>query len=211
MNTFTTTSLANFGLLAALVTTVACGTSAAATTPAGTEPNAAADAAEPAPSSPTNAPESLREGPYQKLGKLVGDWAGTGSLQMGETAAPVTSDFSCEVAPGGVALACTHRAQIEGMGPLVENALIGIDPASGKLHWYNINTMGETHDHIGAWASDETIEWRLEGEAEGQPLVESITMDVADATLSFRSETTVGGQRASLFEGSMQRSKGSPS
>jgi hypothetical protein len=153
----------------------------------------------------TAAPDTLREGEHQKLASLLGEWKGTGSLQMGENTAAVTSNFSCEVAPGGVALACTHQAEIEGMGPMVENALIGIDPTDGKLHWYNVNTMGETHDHVGHWTSDEQIAWSFHGEAEGQPLEESITMSLGGDTLSFRSETTVGGQPAALFEGTMRR------
>lgn len=156
----------------------------------------------------TATPEPLRDGEHQKLARFVGEWTGTGTLQTGETTAPVTSAFSCEVAPGGVAVACVHRADIEGMGPLTENALIGIDPADGKLHWYNINTMGETHDHVGQWVTAEQIAWTFEGQAEGQPLVESITMDLGGDTLSFHSETTVGGQQAALFRGRLARSAG---
>lgn len=153
----------------------------------------------------TDAPDQLIEGEHQKLARLLGDWKGTGTLKMGDNLAPVTSAFSCQVAPGGAAVACTHHAEIEGMGPMIENALIGVDPASGKLHWYNVNTMGETHDHVGHWASADQIAWSFEGEAEGQPLVESITMDLGGGELSFRSETTVGGQQAALFEGTMTR------
>ena len=180
---FTSHTILRTGLFTTLLASAACSTTSADTV----------------------APDSLREGEHQRLGRLVGEWSGTGTLQMGSDAAPVTSRFSCEVAPGGVAVACVHRAEIEGMGPLVENALIGIDPTDGKLHWYNVNTMGETHDHVGEWASDDSIAWSFEGHAEGQPLVEAITMKVTSDTLSFRSETTVAGQPAARFEGSMQR------
>jgi hypothetical protein len=106
---------------------------------------------------------------------------------------------------GGVALACVHEAEIEGMGSMVENALIGYDPAEQKLHWYNINTMGENHDHAGTWTSEGGIQWGYEGKQKGMPLTESISMEMSANELSFRSETRVDGKPSVLFEGTFSR------
>lgn len=153
---------------------------------------------------PAAAAEKLRDGEYAKFNALVGEWHGKGSLKMGGNDIPVTSVLQCSVARGGVAVTCVHEADIEGMGTMVENALFGLDPATQKLHWYNINTMGETHDHIGSW-TDKGIDWRFDGTQEGKPMVETITMRLDGSSMSFRSETTVGGQQASLFEGTLTK------
>ena len=203
------TAMSKSNILLSSLLVAGCSASSTATPGSAPPPSTAAQVAEAPPAAVASSPassETLREGEYQKLGLFVGQWRGTGSLQMGENTAPVTSTFSCEVAKGGVAVACTHEAQIEGVGPLVENALLGLDPTDGQLHWYNINTMGETHDHVGRWSSDHSIDWSFEGTAEGHPMVESITMDLGPDTMTFRSETKVGGQTAALFEGTLQRS-----
>jgi hypothetical protein len=163
-------------------------------------PKVEAQAAEKAPAI------GLREGEHAKLAILVGEWSGTGSLKMGPNEMAVTSKYRCDVAEGGVALTCVHNADIEGMGPMVENALIGFDPAEQKLHWYNINTMGENHDHVGEWTSDQKIQWSYKGKQDGKPLTESISMEIKGTNeLSFRSETTVDGKPGVLFVGTLRK------
>lgn len=159
----------------------------------------------PGTTAPTAENTTLRDGPYARFDVLLGEWAGTGSLTVGSKTMAVTSKFRCNVARGGVAVLCVHDATIEGMGAMVENALIGIDPASQELHWYNINTMGETHDHRGRWTSDTRIEWSYKGEKDGKPLVEAISMDFAGNSIAFRSKTTVDGAQTALFEGRLKK------
>jgi hypothetical protein len=201
---------------AALIALAACKPSAAAERD---EPVTVATAAE-APAAPatpaddtassdtaasdTAAPVTLAE-THQQLAPLVGDWKGEGTLQMGGKSHTMTSDNRCRVAPGGVAVRCEHHGQIEGMGPVYESALFGIDPQSKKLHWYNVTSMGEAHDHVGQWTSKERLEWSYRGEQEGKPMTEAISMDLDGDQMTFRSETKVDGQRFVLFEGTMRR------
>jgi hypothetical protein len=194
------------GISALVLVAAACDKSS---DPADSDPRPGAPKAA-APVDPTPEPEAapapvaLREGEHARLAALVGSWRGTGTLTMGDQTAAVSSSFDCEVAPGGVAVTCVHQADIEGMGAMTENALFGFDPVAKAYHWYNVNTMGETHDHLGHWASDDRLEWTFEGQSEGQPLVESITMDLAGDTLRFRSTTTVGGEPKTVFEGTLK-------
>jgi hypothetical protein len=206
-----TISLSILSALSALGLAAGCSKKDEAAPGANEAPRAAAvvetPKASPAPAAGNDAPvpEKLRDGEYAKLGMLLGSWKGQGTLSMGGQDMAVRSTFECEVARGGIGLDCVHDGQIEGVGPLIEDALIGIDPATGDLHWYNINTMGEAHDHVGHWAGDSRIEWEVEGQADGKPMVETISMDIEGNALSFRSETRVDGQQAALFVGTMEK------
>jgi hypothetical protein len=160
-----------------------------------------------APAEPASEPAAatLRDGEVGKLAALLGDWSGDGTLEAGGEAHPVKSTLTCQVARGGVAVTCVHEAAIEGMGTLIETMLFGFDPVAKKFHWYDVNTMGETHDHVGTFTSPTHVDWTFEGTSDGKPLVERIGMDTAADSMSFRSETKVGGERQALFEGTLRK------
>lgn len=96
-------------------------------------PSSVSTAVAETPQAHAKAPEQLKQGEPAKLAILVGEWKGSGTLEMGGKTIPVTSVVSCTVERGGVAVGCEHEMKMQGMGTAIENMLFGYDPVGKKL------------------------------------------------------------------------------
>jgi len=94
---------------------------------------------------------------------FVGNWKGQGELREGEQPATrLTLDYQCKKASAGWAVSCNLIAR-NGQMTMAETDLFGVDPVTGKGHWFAVTNAGETHNHIADWTDSKTmtgVQWR---------------------------------------------------
>jgi len=64
--------------------------------------------------------------------------------------------LACSKAAGGYGVTCAMQARRKGMQSS-EADLMGVDPVTGKGHWYAVTNTGETHDHVVDWQGDKSF------------------------------------------------------
>jgi hypothetical protein len=138
---------------------------------------------------------------------LTGDWKGEGSVTENGQQAHFELQLQCHKASAGWAVLCTMSGRDRaGNQVLAETDLFGVDPATGKGHWYAVTNSGETHDHLVYWSDPKTLRAHLAWQLEDKRMEESIVLDLAVAdTLEFRSVTSENGHQRSLFRATLQR------
>jgi hypothetical protein len=84
---------------------------------------------------------------------LVGHWSldGTSTGPGGKEPLKVTAEIDCKVAALGAAIACALRGDVSGSGPIGAATIVGYDPEERIVHWMEISSTGEYHDHRGKW------------------------------------------------------------
>ena len=88
------------------------------------------------------------------------------------------------------------KATIPGLGDIEEHDLVGFN-ASGdqRIHFFSLISTGTTHDHVGAWRDDKTMEVRWEGIEDGKEVIETDVFTwISPGELHIRQEETVEGQ-----------------
>jgi hypothetical protein len=82
---------------------------------------------------------------------LDGHWIFDGSdTEAGaKQPAKVTMDIDCKPAALGAAVACTLVGQIAGIGPVEAASVVGYSPDERLVHWMEISSTREYHDHKG--------------------------------------------------------------
>ena len=140
---------------------------------------------------------------------LVGEWKSqNGSAVMDGKKHKVDFTVSCAPVAGGMALACTAKFDIEGLGHMEESDLFGYDPGQNRYHWFSVTQMGETHDHVALapGPNDKAITFAYSGIQNGKPMQEVITLtflDEAGTKLDFKNDGVVNGQPAWKFTATM--------
>jgi len=137
---------------------------------------------------------------------LVGNWKGNGELREGDQSpAKLKLTLQCQKASAGWAVLCTMKASNDKMA-MAETDLFGVDPASGKGHWYAVTNQGETHDHSAEWSDANTMKGRFAWVQEGKQMEENVTFKVnGQRTLEFRSTVSENGKTVGAFSGTLKR------
>ena len=139
---------------------------------------------------------------------LVGTWAGTASMQMGETKAQVSVRMQCQAASGGYGVSCKSSISgFPGGGSSEETDLFGYDPAKKQYHWFAVTSMGETHDHVAELPTGPSIDFVYKGLQDGQPMVEAIKLTFSEdgKRMELRNDGTIGGKPAWQMIGSASK------
>jgi hypothetical protein len=66
------------------------------------------------------------------------------------------------------------ETHIEGYEDYYENDMWSFDLASGKVHLFSITSEGDSHDHVGTWKDERTLDLHWRGTFEDQELEEQI-------------------------------------
>ena len=97
-------------------------------------------------------------------------------------------------------------AAINGKLVMTEADLMGVDPVTGKGHWYAVTNQGETHDHITEWINTNEMKAYYSWIQEGKKMQEHITVKVpSKKTLEFRSIVSADGKEFNAFSGALKR------
>jgi hypothetical protein len=137
---------------------------------------------------------------------FVGNWHGKGELaEPGRAPAGLDVSLSCQEASGGWAVTCRMQAKNASM-TIEETDLMGVDPVTGKGHWYAVSNQGETHDHEAAWTDSKIMMAHYTWQQEGQQMQEDIMFDFSEKDRAhFRSTTRANGKAVGEFSGTVVR------
>ena len=87
-----------------------------------------------------------------------------------------------------------------------ESDLMGVDPVTGKDHWYAVTNQGETHDHEAVWTDSKTMAAHYAWQQEGRQMRDDITFDFSKkGRVHFRSTTRADGKPVGEFSGTVVR------
>lgn len=109
---------------------------------------------------------------------FMGHWILEGtSLDPGaKAAAKVHVAVDCVPAALARAVACTFAGQIERAGKMEASAVIGYSPDEARVHWMEISSTGEYHNHIGVWDGDTIRFEKLPYTFLGEKFAETLTI-----------------------------------
>jgi hypothetical protein len=142
----------------------------------------------------------------QRLAPLAGRFEGTASYTADGKTTRFTLRQDSRLSAGGWGLECTESADTPELGHYASVNIFGFDPGRGQLHLYSVTNLGDCHDHVGNWLSDNQVYFREEGFLDGKPMIEEIPLTIVGPNqYRFRSVTTVAGQVTAIFEADMRR------
>jgi len=135
---------------------------------------------------------------------FLGKWHGVGEMmEPGKPTAKLNLTLSCRKVAAGWAIACDMSAKNKTM-MISESDLMGVDPVTGKAHWYAITNMGETHDHVAQWVDPNTVHAQYGWTQDGKQMQEDITFNFKKRSITFRSVVTADGHTAGEFSGALR-------
>jgi hypothetical protein len=128
---------------------------------------------------------------------LVGHWSFRGSDVEPGVKEPlnVSMEIDCWLAVLGTAVACALRGNIENSGPIEAATIVGYDPDEQIVHWMEISSTGEYHDHKGKWKGDMIVFEPLVYMSAGKKCTERFSLSfpsIATFALNSVTETTAG-------------------
>ena len=136
---------------------------------------------------------------------FVGAWQGQGEFtEPGQAPVKLTLSLSCRKVSAGWAVACDMFARSNTM-VIAESDLFGVDPLTGRGHWYAITNQGETHDHLVEWDNAQTMKARYAWTEDGRRMQESVEFSFKGTNaLTFRSVVSADGKPVAQFSGSLK-------
>jgi hypothetical protein len=103
----------------------------------------------------------------------------------------VPETIDCARAGMGKSLTCVDKLEIPGAGKAEYDYLIGYDVDTKSVHLFAVGSMGEVHDHKGAWKDDKTLVFEpLTASLHGAPLTEAFSMSFDKDNLTMTGTVT---------------------
>lgn len=135
-----------------------------------------------------------------------GNWKGNAELvEPGNPPIKLNITFTCRKVSAGWAVACDMNAKNKDV-MMSESDLMGVDPNTGKGHWYAITNQGETHDHQSEWTDSNTMKAQHAWKQEGKQMEEKVVFNFKTKDkVDFHSVVTVDGNVAGEFTGSLKK------
>ncbi len=140
---------------------------------------------------------------------FAGKWSMDAELTMPGATEPtkfkVTMD--CKSIALGNGAHCAMDGKVPKMGPMGQSCLVGFDPVGGAVHLMCITSMGEVHDHKGAWKDDKTLEFEpYKFTMDGKAATEMVLFSwVEPKLLTFTSIVTLADGSRMTFAGRGKR------
>ena len=141
---------------------------------------------------------------------ITGRW--TGQMTARVPGAPAESfnwTMDCRTIAQGAGASCTNTGKAS-IGVMAESCLLAYDPEGKAVHYMCVTSMGEVHDHKGAWKDANTIEFEpLRAGMMGQLVTETNRWYFPDAnTIDKTSEVTLADGSSMNFEFKAKRNRG---
>jgi len=116
--------------------------------------------------------QAIRE--LELLKQLIGEWSVGIALKMadGKIVSGCGEMSAVDIPPVGIN--SEINTHVEGYEDYYENDLWSFDKLTGKVHLFSVTSEGESHDHMGNWIDDQTLELKWRGTFEDQETEESI-------------------------------------
>ena len=109
---------------------------------------------------------------------LGGHWTfqGTDTEPGKHEPATVSMEIDCKSAALGAAVVCRLTGTVSGFGPVEAASVVGYDPEEKIVHWMEISSTGEYHDHKGPWKKDRIVFQPLAYTAAGKKCTERFSL-----------------------------------
>jgi hypothetical protein len=99
-------------------------------------------------------------------------------------------------------------ANIPGIGKLDGNNLAGVSMYDGKIHWYSVDNMGTTHEHMGEFLDPSHFTMVHKSMQEGKEFVETLEIEIPKPDkLTLKQVATLGGEETAVITGTFHRKK----
>jgi hypothetical protein len=138
---------------------------------------------------------------------LVGHWSldGSDAEPGGKEGLKITAEMDCRVAALGVAIACTLSGNVSGSGPIEAATIVGYDPEERIVHWMEISSTGEYHDHRGKW-NGQTIAFEpLVYSCSSKKCTERFSLSFPSANIFILNSVTETAEGRSTIRGTAKR------
>jgi len=156
----------------------------------------------------TEAPQ--QPAPLRFILDLQGKWESTASMQLEDNTYSFQYFADFRPTADGDAVLMLESADISGVGKLRGANLIGFNPYDGKIHWYSVDNMGTTHEHIGDLSSENEFRMIHSSMQNGKSYQEDIGMKrINKNELVLKVVATLDGKIVETINGTFKRS-GSP-
>lgn len=109
------------------------------------------------------------------LKQLVGEWSVGIAMKTADDKVVSGCGEMTAVEIQGSGINSEINTHIEGYEDYFENDLWSFDRATGKVHLFSVTSEGDSHDHVGNWKDDQTLELNWRGTYEDQDMEEKIT------------------------------------
>ena len=109
---------------------------------------------------------------------LEGHWTfqGTDTEPGKDEPATVSMEIDCKSAALGAAVACRLTGTVSGFGPVEAASVVGYDAEEKVVHWMEVSSTGEYHDHKGLWKKDRIVFEPLAYTAAGKKCTERFSL-----------------------------------
>ena len=137
---------------------------------------------------------------------FIGSWKGKGQItEAGNKPADLSIAIFCVKASDGYAVSCKMSANNKDMS-ISESDLFGVDPVTGKGHWFAVSNQGETHDHVATWTDDNTLKAGYSWTQDGKKMQEDTTIILPnEKTMEFTTVVSADGAETTSFHGKLTR------
>lgn len=136
------------------------------------------------------------------LSDLAGHWQGFVSITLGshQTKAMYYVDFA--TASDGQGILMKEECEIPDIGKLHGTNLIGYDSNDGKIHWFTVDNMGTTHEHIGTLSDSQHFAMIHQSTLNGKKYVEDISMElISEDSLELNVIASLDGDVQEVIQG----------
>jgi hypothetical protein len=133
---------------------------------------------------------------------FVGKWKSDATMSMDGKSYKVVYYIDFKKVAGGNGLYATEWFDSKELGSLKGSDLVGYDPYDRKIHWYTVDNMGTTHEHLGDWQSPDHFYMEHDGMRDGKKYVEKIDLVLKGKNeVGFKLVATLDGTEVQRGEG----------
>jgi len=144
--------------------------------------------------------------PVEQMLRWQGKWEGKVNIQANGKAYQSTYYADFRKTADGNGLYMDEHCNIPGFADLFGANLIGYDPYDGKIHWYSVDNLGSTHEHVGQFNDSNHFYMEHNSLQQGKAYVEKISVDFVDAnTLLLKITATLDGNVQEIVEAKFKR------
>jgi hypothetical protein len=109
------------------------------------------------------------------LKQLIGEWAVGIAMKIADGKVISGCGEMTAVEIQGSGINSELNMHIEGYDDYFENDLWSFDRGTGKVHLFSVTSEGDSHDQVGDWKDDQTLELNWRGTYKDQYTEEQIT------------------------------------
>ncbi|MEI6274402.1 MAG: hypothetical protein WCP08_00370 [Prolixibacteraceae bacterium] len=148
----------------------------------------------------------------KKILAMTGNWEGTGTMKEGGNTTNFPYILNVKKTAAGTGILALEEADIPGMGKMIGTNIAGYNSEEGLIHWYTIDNMGTTHDHLGKLVDKNHFQMVYEIKTKDNKAFKELIDVIFDGTdkLNMNLVITVDGQEQVVETASLTRKVNAP-